>query len=82
MMHILVYNVVITHETFLGNNFYDDSLCAILEKIRYTSEREAYILMDRIFPPKQQGLVLWQGKGNISRVDLTSELGILGVYLR
>lgn len=67
---------------FTGNNFYDDGVCTILNKIRHTSERDAYILMDRVHPPTQSGLVLWQGKNNISSVHLTSELGILGVFLR
>ncbi|XP_064394858.1 glutathione synthetase-like isoform X2 [Halichondria panicea] len=65
-----------------GNNFYDDDVRIFLEGIRHTSEREAYILMDRVHPPVQPGLVLWLGKNIVTPVDLTCELGILGVFLR
>ncbi len=67
---------------FAGNNFYDDDVRAILEKVRHTSERGSYILMDRVHPPTQPGFVLWEGKNTVSSVDLACELGILGVFLK
>ena len=65
-----------------GNNFYDDDVRTLLEEIKHTSKRAAYILMDRVHPPVQPGLILWLGKNIVTPVDLTCELGILGVFLR
>lgn len=38
---------------FSGNNFYGDGLRTRLEEIGRSTEREAYILMDRVCPPTQ-----------------------------
>ncbi len=65
-----------------GNNFYDDDVRTLLEGIKHTSKRATYILMDRVHPPAQPGLILWLGKNIVTPIDRTCELGILGVFLR
>ena len=37
----------------VGNNYYGNDVCVKMEEIKDTSEREAYILMDRVHPPPQ-----------------------------
>lgn len=61
---------------------YGNEVRGLLERIRNTPEREAYILMDRVCAPTQPGLVLWQGNNVVSPAELTCELGILGVFVR
>jgi len=51
-----------------------------LGKLNNNKERNAYILMDRIFPWPQQNYLLKQGKDPGLR-EVISELGIYGVYL-
>ena len=48
--------------------------------IKDSEERNAYILMERVFPWPQKNYLLKEGKTPILR-DVISELGIYGVYL-
>ncbi|KAB7498767.1 Glutathione synthetase [Armadillidium nasatum] len=41
-----------------GNNIYGEEIAEVLEKIRDSPEREAFILMDRIRPPVQRNYLL------------------------
>jgi glutathione synthase len=67
-----------------GNNFYGDSLREKLSEVRNSSERTAYILMDRIQSPSQDGLVL-RPKPHTLELEpepVISEVGIFGMYVR
>ncbi|XP_060564458.1 glutathione synthetase-like [Ruditapes philippinarum] len=63
-----------------GNNVYGEDIREFLSGIRDSEERNAYILMERIFPWPQKNYLLKEGKEPILR-DVISELGIYGVYL-
>ena len=63
-----------------GNNVYGDEIKKVLNDIRNSPEREAYILMDRINPPTQKNyLVRANEKARLE--DVVSELGIFGVII-
>lgn len=61
-----------------GNNFYGAEIQRKLPGMDET-ERKAYILMQRIFPPPQEGSLLRAGK--VLQVETVSELGIFSVFL-
>eukprot|EP01052_Picozoa_sp_SAG31_P012020 SAG31_NODE_693_length_12770_cov_64.934575_4_plen_258_part_00 len=61
-----------------GNNFYGADIPAQLAKMS-EDEKDAYILMQRIFPPKQQGILVRQGIA--VRKSTLSELGVFSVYI-
>ncbi|CAI9580595.1 unnamed protein product, partial [Staurois parvus] len=64
-----------------GNNIYGDEIREVLEKVRHSSERTSYILMDKIKPqPVRNCLLKANGKFEIS--ECISELGVFGVYVR
>lgn len=63
-----------------GNNVYDEEIKKVLEKIKDSPEREAYILMDRIRPPVQQNYLV-RSHEPVKLVEVVSELGIFGVVL-
>ncbi|XP_053402680.1 glutathione synthetase-like [Mercenaria mercenaria] len=63
-----------------GNNIYGEDIKSFLLGIKDSEERNAYILMERIFPWPQKNYLLKEGKEPILR-DVISELGIYGVYL-
>ncbi|KAK8752704.1 hypothetical protein OTU49_006997 [Cherax quadricarinatus] len=63
-----------------GNNLYDEEIKKVLEKIKDSPEREAYILMDRIRPPVQQNYLV-RSHEPVKLVEVVSELGIFGVVL-
>ncbi len=41
-----------------GNNIYGEDIVSFLNKIKDSSERDAYILMDKINPPKTKNYVV------------------------
>ena len=45
-------------------------------------ERESYIVMEKITPPPQLGLIAKAGSDKVIPTQVIGELGILGVYLR
>ncbi|KAG0724060.1 Glutathione synthetase [Chionoecetes opilio] len=63
-----------------GNNVYGEEIRTVLEKIRDSKEREAYILMDRIRPPIQQNYLV-RAHQAATLVEVVSELGIFGTIL-
>ena len=65
-----------------GNNYYGERMKTLLQDIGRTSEREAYILMDRIIPPTQLGYMLPSSAVTVKPLPLTSELGVFGVFVR
>jgi len=67
-----------------GNNIYGEEVGRALERMRNSDERSAWILMERINPPKQKNYMvrpnLKDGKKAIY-TDFVSELGIFGVVI-
>jgi hypothetical protein len=66
----------------VGNNYYGEEVKTLLQGIGTTSEREAYILMDRINPPTQPGFILHSGAVTVEPLPLISELGVFGIFVR
>ena len=55
---------------------------SLFQDIGSTSEREAYILMDRVNPPTQVGFILRPDAVSVEKLPLISELGVFGIYVR
>ena len=66
----------------VGNNYYGEEVRTLLQDVGTTSEREAYILMDRVNPPTQLGFILRSGAVSVEPMPLISELGVFGVFVR
>lgn len=64
-----------------GNNTYGDDIPPFLEKIKNSEERNAYILMDRILPPKTMNYVVRPGQEKAELKEVISELGIFGYVI-
>ena len=64
-----------------GNNVYGEDIVPFLEKIKDSSERDAYILMDRIFPPKTINYMVRPGWKEPKKTEVISELGIFGYII-
>ena len=67
---------------YVGNNYYGEQVKTLLQDIGTTSEREAYILMERVNPPTQLGYILRSGAVTVEPLPLISELGVFGVFVR
>ncbi|KAG7273984.1 hypothetical protein CRUP_011166 [Coryphaenoides rupestris] len=64
-----------------GNNIYGAEICQVLEGVGATSQRTAYILMDKIRAPVSHNYLLRRGT-ELQSSQCLSELGMFGVYLR
>ncbi|KAI4873755.1 hypothetical protein NFI96_010614 [Prochilodus magdalenae] len=64
-----------------GNNIYGPEICQVLEKIRNSTERTAYILMDKIQPRPCHNYLLRPDTG-LRLCTCLSELGVFGAYVR
>ncbi|KAM8862986.1 glutathione synthetase [Spinachia spinachia] len=64
-----------------GNNLYGTEICRVLQAAQSSSERTAYILMDKIQPAAVQNYLLRQG-GPLEISTCLSELGVFGTYVR
>lgn len=65
-----------------GNNVYGADIREALQRMRQSRERAAYILMERIAPPRVAGYMVRPGQDpETPLVDLVSELGIFGVII-
>lgn len=64
-----------------GNNIYGQEICEVLEKVKNSSERMAYILMDKIQPVPAQNYLLRPG-APVKLNNCLSELGVFGAYVR
>ncbi|GAB1597395.1 glutathione synthetase-like [Argonauta hians] len=62
-----------------GNNIYGEDIKHFLSKVKDSSERKAYILMERIFPFLQKNILLFEKSTGIA--DIVSELGIYGIII-
>jgi len=68
-----------------GNNSYGVDIPTILSPIRDSSERENFIIMERLMPPVMTNLLVLPGKsfhdGPSVESQIDSELGIFGAIL-
>lgn len=65
----------------LGNNLYNSELSQVLEEVKGSTERMAYILMDKIHPAPVQNILL-RRDGPLQVTSCLSELGAFGAYVR
>ncbi|KAK7498951.1 hypothetical protein BaRGS_00009760 [Batillaria attramentaria] len=63
-----------------GHNLYGNEMKTRLEEIGSTPQREAYILMERIFPLPEKNYLIKTGLP-FTLTDIVSELGIYGVHI-
>ncbi|XP_054638499.1 glutathione synthetase-like [Dunckerocampus dactyliophorus] len=64
-----------------GNNIYGEEICKVLGRVKDSSERMAYILMDKIQPRPIQNYLLRRNTP-LKISNCLSELGFYGVYVR
>lgn len=64
-----------------GNNLYGDEIREVLERVKDSTERTSYILMDKIKPQPVRNCLL-RANGKVQVSECISELGMFGVYVR
>ncbi|XP_058266104.1 glutathione synthetase isoform X1 [Hemibagrus wyckioides] len=64
-----------------GNNIYGDEICSVLESLKNSTERTAYILMDKIQPQPMYNYLCREGEP-LKLKRCLSELGVFGAYVR
>ncbi|MBN3273634.1 GSHB synthetase, partial [Polyodon spathula] len=64
-----------------GNNIYGEDMCKVLHNVKESSERTAYILMDKIRPQPVKNVLLRKGSP-LTLSTCLCELGMYGVYVR
>uniref|UniRef100_A0A3Q1EHH7 Glutathione synthetase n=1 Tax=Acanthochromis polyacanthus TaxID=80966 RepID=A0A3Q1EHH7_9TELE len=64
-----------------GNNIYGSEICQVLEGMKDSTERMAFILMDKIHPRPVQNYLLRQD-APLKVSNCLSELGVFGAYVR
>ncbi|XP_068997640.1 glutathione synthetase [Embiotoca jacksoni] len=64
-----------------GNNIYGSEICQVLEGVKESTERTAYILMDKIHPTPVQNYLLRRDAA-LKISSCLSELGVFGAYVR
>ncbi|TDH11075.1 hypothetical protein EPR50_G00080430 [Perca flavescens] len=64
-----------------GNNIYGSEICQVLQGVKESTERMAYILMDKIHPAPVQNYLL-RRDGPLKISNCLSELGVFGTYVR
>uniref|UniRef100_A0A671UDV2 Glutathione synthetase n=1 Tax=Sparus aurata TaxID=8175 RepID=A0A671UDV2_SPAAU len=64
-----------------GNNIYGSEICQVLQGVKESTERTAYILMDKIHPAPVQNCLL-RRDAPLQISNCLSELGVFGVYVR
>ena len=67
--------------TFLGNNIYGSEICDVLQGVKGSTERTAYILMDKIHPAPVQNYLL-RRDAPLTISSCLSELGAFGTFVR
>lgn len=77
--HKLLLNDFLLYAT--GNNIYGSEICEVLENLKNSTERMAYILMDKIQPMPVQNYLLRPG-APLRLNSCLSELGVFGAYVR
>uniref|UniRef100_UPI0037E7610E glutathione synthetase n=1 Tax=Semicossyphus pulcher TaxID=241346 RepID=UPI0037E7610E len=64
-----------------GNNIYGSEICQVLEEVKESTERTAYILMDKIHPAPVQNYLMRRDAPLVIS-NCLSELGVFGAYVR
>nr|XP_029520362.1 glutathione synthetase [Oncorhynchus nerka] len=64
-----------------GNNLYGAEICQVLEGVKQSTERMAYILMDKVKPRPVHNYLLRLGTP-LKLSTCLSELGVFGAYVR
>lgn len=64
-----------------GNNIYGSEICEVLQGVKGSTERMAYILMDKIHPAPVQNYLL-RRDAPLQISNCLSELGVFGAYVR
>uniref|UniRef100_A0A7N6BMR5 Glutathione synthetase n=1 Tax=Anabas testudineus TaxID=64144 RepID=A0A7N6BMR5_ANATE len=64
-----------------GNNIYGSEICQVLQGVKDSTARMAYILMDKINPTPVQNYLLSRGTP-LKITNCLSELGVFGAYVR
>ncbi|XP_070695227.1 glutathione synthetase-like [Pempheris klunzingeri] len=64
-----------------GNNIYGSEICDVLQGVKESAERTAYILMDKIRPASGQNYLL-RRDAPLKVTNCLSELGAFGAYVR
>ncbi|XP_068181816.1 glutathione synthetase-like isoform X2 [Antennarius striatus] len=64
-----------------GNNIYGSAISEVLQRLKDSPERMAYILMDKIQPFIVKNILL-KRSAPLQISDCVSELGVLGAYVR
>uniref|UniRef100_A0A8C4F0P4 Glutathione synthetase n=1 Tax=Dicentrarchus labrax TaxID=13489 RepID=A0A8C4F0P4_DICLA len=64
-----------------GNNIYGSEICQVLQGVKGSTERMAYILMDKIHPAPVQNYLL-RRDAPLQLNNCLSELGVFGTYVR
>lgn len=73
--------MVLEYFIFLGNNLYGAELFQVLQSVKGSAERMAYILMDKIQPTPVQNILL-RRDAPLKISNCLSELGVFGAYVR
>ena len=63
-----------------GNNIYGDDIVPFLKSIESSTERDAFIMMDRISPPITTNYMI-RPSAPVKLVKCISELGIFGYII-
>ena len=61
---------------------FDDQLCSKLLELESSPEREAFVMMDRIYSPGISSAVIRSEDPDAIERTLIPEVGIFGVFLR
>ncbi|XP_029292458.1 glutathione synthetase [Cottoperca gobio] len=64
-----------------GNNIYGSQICQVLQGVKASTERTAYILMDKIHPTPVRNYLL-RRDAPLQISNCLSELGVFGTYVR
>ncbi|XP_059188474.1 glutathione synthetase-like [Centropristis striata] len=64
-----------------GNNIYGSEICQVLEGVKESTERMAYILMDKVHPTPIHNYLL-RRDAPLKITNCLSELGAFGTYVR
>ncbi|KAM9445300.1 glutathione synthetase isoform 2-T2 [Clarias gariepinus] len=64
-----------------GNNIYGEEICDVLESLKNSTERTAYILMDKIQAQPTYNYLCRKGEP-LTLKPCLSELGVFGTYIR
>lgn len=64
-----------------GNNIYGSEICKVLEGTKESTERTAFILMDKIQPTPSKNYLL-RRDAPLKLSNCLSELGVFGAYIR